>query len=109
MVFVWVMLILAPPNRTTLSTNRTQAWAAHEEQARVGAEKLLAVDEVIYTRILQRDWAAPPELATLLLLPGAEEGEGEGVGAMESGAVGGGEEGSVEQGVWVHVCWFGLG
>jgi hypothetical protein len=49
-------------------THTSKAWAANEEQARVAADKLLAIDEVIYTRILQRDWEVPPEVEGLLLI-----------------------------------------
>ncbi len=83
----------------------------------MAADKLLAIDEVIYTRILQRDWAVPAELDGLLHLmaPSSSSSsvvqeEEEGVVAAEGGD-GGKEEGSAEQGeravvaVFRFHCW----
>lgn len=74
----------------------------------MAADKLLAIDEVVYTRILRRDWAAPAELVGLLLLPAsADEASGAGVGnGGDPGAAVAGKEGSVEQGVALGVSVF---
>lgn len=74
---------------------------------------MLAIDEVIYTRILQRDWAMPAGLEDLLgltpppqtqqLSSSGGKGNEQERGVRQEGESG---EGSAEQGTCTYMCDF---